>query len=98
MGKNRKSRQTSDFPKQNRKPGKKLQKTNVTNTTFKAKPLVILNRLSDKNTEDADSGKANLYEILEKLNHLNESTLLHNLERMTLTLHISISTFCFRIP
>ncbi|KAE9552917.1 hypothetical protein FO519_003859 [Halicephalobus sp. NKZ332] len=65
----------------NRKPGKKLQKTNVTNTTFKAKPLVILNRLSDKKTDDSTTNKVNLYEVLEKLHHLNESTLIHNLER-----------------
>lgn len=81
MGSRKKSRQTSDFVKPKRKPGKKIQKTNVTNTTFKAKPLVILKQLSEKDSENAvTSSGFTLPDVLEKLNHFSEPILLQGVE------------------
>uniref|UniRef100_A0AC34QN13 Pre-rRNA-processing protein Ipi1 N-terminal domain-containing protein n=1 Tax=Panagrolaimus sp. JU765 TaxID=591449 RepID=A0AC34QN13_9BILA len=83
MGRNKRSQQASDFPKQKRKPGKKIQKTNVTNTTFKAKPLTLLQQLGDKDPSElvTNSGQT-LQDVLLKLNHPGEAIIIQGLEKL----------------
>uniref|UniRef100_A0A914Z2D4 Pre-rRNA-processing protein Ipi1 N-terminal domain-containing protein n=1 Tax=Panagrolaimus superbus TaxID=310955 RepID=A0A914Z2D4_9BILA len=92
MGKNKKkSRQHSDFQKPNRKPGKVLKKTNVTDTTFKTKKIELFNQLEDSSTQpptasDTQQPRLNVQEICQNLNHFQESMLKRALEGL-LELH-----------
>uniref|UniRef100_A0A7E4ZZG8 Ipi1_N domain-containing protein n=1 Tax=Panagrellus redivivus TaxID=6233 RepID=A0A7E4ZZG8_PANRE len=90
MGKNRKSRQSSDFPKQKQKPGKTLKKTNVTNTTFTAKKLILQKQLADKPSSAAPIDGAStavgpgmtVAELVVKFGHQNEPIVVSCMERL----------------
>uniref|UniRef100_A0AC35EWP1 Pre-rRNA-processing protein IPI1 n=1 Tax=Panagrolaimus sp. PS1159 TaxID=55785 RepID=A0AC35EWP1_9BILA len=88
MGKNKKkSRQHSDFVKPNRKPGKVLKKTNVTDTTFKTKKIELFHQLEDNSNlpptaADKHLPRLNVQEICQNLNHFQESVLKRALEAL----------------